>query len=161
MSPRRGSTPRLTGWLTVSRNVTLTLTGLLYKQLSFHARLTHRPDDGVSTHLWNVGRHLIKNTAVHPRRLWASASRLYARTIVYVYLTTPAWSALYLTVINCRNLAICRKRRMVSLHGIIRPLCIAWNLFSILCVFHEFVICNYCLISRAVGYVYVTWNIRH
>jgi hypothetical protein len=26
MSPRRGSTPRLTGWLTVSRNVTLTLT---------------------------------------------------------------------------------------------------------------------------------------
>jgi hypothetical protein len=28
MSPRRGSTPRLTGWLTVSRNVTLTLTGL-------------------------------------------------------------------------------------------------------------------------------------
>jgi hypothetical protein len=28
MSPRRGSTPRLTGWLTVSRNVTLTLTRL-------------------------------------------------------------------------------------------------------------------------------------
>jgi hypothetical protein len=29
-------------------------------------------DDGGSTHLWNVGRHPIKNTAVHPRRLWAS-----------------------------------------------------------------------------------------
>jgi hypothetical protein len=29
MSPRRGSTPRRTGWLTVSRNVTLTLTKTL------------------------------------------------------------------------------------------------------------------------------------
>jgi hypothetical protein len=27
--------------------------------------------DGGSTHLWNVGLHPIKNTAVHPRRLWA------------------------------------------------------------------------------------------
>jgi hypothetical protein len=31
-------------------------------------------DDGGSMHLWNVGRHLIKNTAVHPRRFWASYS---------------------------------------------------------------------------------------
>jgi hypothetical protein len=35
-------------------------------------RLTHRPDDGGSAYLWNVGRHSIKNTAVHPRRFWAS-----------------------------------------------------------------------------------------
>jgi hypothetical protein len=34
----------------------------------------HRPDDGGSTHLWNVGRHPIKNMAVHPRRFWASYS---------------------------------------------------------------------------------------
>jgi hypothetical protein len=34
----------------------------------------HRPDDGGSTYLWNVGRHSIKNTAVHPRRFWASYS---------------------------------------------------------------------------------------
>jgi hypothetical protein len=33
-----------------------------------------RPDDGGSTDLWNVGRHTIKNTAVHPRRLSASNS---------------------------------------------------------------------------------------
>jgi hypothetical protein len=25
--------------------------------LSFRARLTHRPDDGGSMHLWNVGQH--------------------------------------------------------------------------------------------------------
>jgi hypothetical protein len=34
--------------------------------------MTHRPDDGGSMHLWNVGRHPIKNTAVHPRRLLAA-----------------------------------------------------------------------------------------
>jgi hypothetical protein len=51
-------------------------TGLLYNQRSFRARLTHRPDDGCSMHLWNVGRHSIKNTAVHPRRFWASALNL-------------------------------------------------------------------------------------
>jgi hypothetical protein len=63
MSPRKGSTPRQTGWLTVNCNVTWTW-----------ARLTHRPDDGVSTHLWNVDRHPTKNTVVYPRRLWASYS---------------------------------------------------------------------------------------
>jgi hypothetical protein len=38
--------------------------GLLYNQLSVRARLTHRPDDGGSTHLWNVGQHLFYYTAV-------------------------------------------------------------------------------------------------
>jgi hypothetical protein len=42
--------------------------------LGWFARLTHRPDDRGSTHLWNVGRHPIKNMAVHPRRLWTSYS---------------------------------------------------------------------------------------
>jgi hypothetical protein len=32
----------------------------------------YRPDDGGSTYLWNAGRHWVKNTAVHPRRFWAS-----------------------------------------------------------------------------------------
>jgi hypothetical protein len=36
--------------------------------------LHYRPDDGGSTNLWNVGRHSIKNTAVHPRRFCASYS---------------------------------------------------------------------------------------
>jgi hypothetical protein len=31
-----------------------------------------RPNDGGRTYLWNVGRHSIKNTAVHPTRFWAS-----------------------------------------------------------------------------------------
>jgi hypothetical protein len=34
--------------------------------------MTRRPDDGGSTYIWNAGRHSIKNTAVHPRRFWAS-----------------------------------------------------------------------------------------
>jgi len=44
----------------------------LYNQLPFRARLTYRPDDGGSTHLWNLGRHLFDDTAVHPRILWTS-----------------------------------------------------------------------------------------
>jgi len=35
---------------------------------------TDCPDDGGSTHLWNVGQHSIKNTAVHPNIFWASHS---------------------------------------------------------------------------------------
>jgi len=34
--------------------------------------LHQQDDDGGRTYLWNVGRHSIKNTAVHPRRFWAS-----------------------------------------------------------------------------------------
>jgi hypothetical protein len=34
----------------------------------------HRPDDGGSTYLCNVGRHSIYNTAVHLRIFWASVS---------------------------------------------------------------------------------------
>jgi hypothetical protein len=30
---------------------------------------THRPEDGGSTHLCNVGQHLLDYTAVYPRRL--------------------------------------------------------------------------------------------
>jgi hypothetical protein len=37
-------------------------------------QLKHCPDDGGSMYLWNVGRHLLKNTAVYPRRFWASYS---------------------------------------------------------------------------------------
>jgi hypothetical protein len=34
-------------------------------------------DDGGSTYLWNVSQHSIKNTAVHPRRFWASTFQRY------------------------------------------------------------------------------------
>jgi hypothetical protein len=37
----------------------------------------YRPDDDGSTYLWNVGRHSIKNTAVHLRRFWTSSSTQY------------------------------------------------------------------------------------
>jgi hypothetical protein len=37
-------------------------------------RWWHRPDDGGSTYLLNVGRHSVNNTAVHPRRFWVSYS---------------------------------------------------------------------------------------
>jgi hypothetical protein len=37
-------------------------------------KINQGPDDGGNTCLWNVGRHSIKNTAVHPRRFWASYS---------------------------------------------------------------------------------------
>jgi hypothetical protein len=64
--------------------------------------LHHRPDNGESTYLWNFGRHSIKNTAVHPRRFWAS----FLLTVYYterffhhleecimakVYLSTSIW----------------------------------------------------------------------
>jgi hypothetical protein len=43
----------------------------------------YRPDDGGSTYFWNVGRHSIKNTAVHPRRFWASYSSPWELEISY------------------------------------------------------------------------------
>jgi hypothetical protein len=44
-------------------------TWLLHNQLPIRPRLTHRPDNAGSMHLWNVGRHWIDYTAVYPRRL--------------------------------------------------------------------------------------------
>jgi hypothetical protein len=41
---------------------------------SWESSGTHRPDDGGSTHLWNVGRHRFDYRAVYPRRLWTSYS---------------------------------------------------------------------------------------
>jgi hypothetical protein len=38
------------------------------------------------THLWNVGRHPIKNTAVHPRRFWASYSPPWQLEISHSFL---------------------------------------------------------------------------
>jgi hypothetical protein len=35
------------------------------------------PDDGGSTHLWNVGRHRFDYTAVYPRRLWVSVGKYF------------------------------------------------------------------------------------
>jgi hypothetical protein len=42
----------------------------LYGELLY----TNLPDDGGSKHFWNVGRHSIKNTEIHPRIFWASYS---------------------------------------------------------------------------------------
>jgi hypothetical protein len=39
-----------------------------------------RPDDRGSTYTWNVGRHSIKNTAVHPRRLWTSVKSYFSKS---------------------------------------------------------------------------------
>jgi hypothetical protein len=57
-------------------------TGLLYKPRSFvFGSLI--PDEGGSTHLWNVGRQLFY-TAVYPRRqLWSSLSRSQALPMDY------------------------------------------------------------------------------
>jgi hypothetical protein len=41
-------------------------------QLCYHWSL--ESDDGVSTHLWNVGQHQLDYKARHPRRLWTSHS---------------------------------------------------------------------------------------
>jgi hypothetical protein len=49
-------------------------TWLRCNHLPFRSRHTHRPDDGRSTHLWNVGRHRFDCTAVYPRRLWTSVN---------------------------------------------------------------------------------------
>jgi hypothetical protein len=48
---------------------------VLWRQL-----MTHCPDDGGSTHLWNVSQHQLYYKALHPRRLnfnsWIAALRL-------------------------------------------------------------------------------------
>jgi hypothetical protein len=43
------------------------------------------------THLWNVGRHSIKNTAVHPRRFWASYSPPWEFEISHVNYMLAFW----------------------------------------------------------------------
>jgi hypothetical protein len=48
--------------------------------------LHHHPDDGGSTYLWNVGRHSVKNTAVHPGRFWASYSPPWELEISLLYM---------------------------------------------------------------------------
>jgi hypothetical protein len=42
-------------------------------------------DDRGSTYLWNVGRHSIKNMAVHPRRFWASCLPLWELEISHTF----------------------------------------------------------------------------
>jgi hypothetical protein len=66
MSPRRGSTPRLTGWLTVSRNVTLTRA--TYSSIRWWWQ----------QHLWNVGQFLRGCTVQHR---WKLSSSLQFRMI--------------------------------------------------------------------------------
>jgi hypothetical protein len=57
---------------------------LPYSQFDVDRRFrSHRPDDGGSTHLWNVGRHRIENTAVHPRRIWTSYLQKGLLTLAY------------------------------------------------------------------------------
>jgi hypothetical protein len=90
-------------WVAATSNITTTLQAtpvcpqiwqafILYKQYkggtfweisSPACCLHHSPEDGGSTHLWNVGRHSIKNTAVHPRRFWASATLWVYVTNIY------------------------------------------------------------------------------
>jgi hypothetical protein len=41
----------------------------LYNLLSFHAQLIHHPDDGGSTHLWNITLLQCDYMALHARRL--------------------------------------------------------------------------------------------
>jgi hypothetical protein len=47
----------------------------------------HHPDDGGSTHLWNVGQHLLDYTAVHPRRLKTSWIWLFWSQVNCSYFT--------------------------------------------------------------------------
>jgi hypothetical protein len=63
MSPRWGSTPRLTDWLTVSRNVTLTV------NLTLDVQNISSADTGISTQTegHSFGDHLIsKSVSVTP-----------------------------------------------------------------------------------------------
>jgi hypothetical protein len=47
----------------------------------------------ISTNSWNVGQYSVKNTAVHPRRFWASCS--------------PPWE---LEISTCWNMFLCECR---------------------------------------------------
>jgi hypothetical protein len=46
--------------------------GMYCRVLNWMSTDDNRPDNGGSTYLRNVGRHSIKNTAVHTRRFWTS-----------------------------------------------------------------------------------------
>jgi hypothetical protein len=73
------------------------------------------PDDGGSTYLWNVGGHPIKNTAVHPRRFWASYSPAWE---LEISLQEIVW--LNLKPISCNWFPLCMSRERatsVSSHG--------------------------------------------
>jgi hypothetical protein len=62
--------------------------------------LTHRPDDGGSTHLWNVGQQLFY-TAVHPRRqFWTSYSPPWELEISYIISVKSLFTFLNLIVNN-------------------------------------------------------------
>jgi hypothetical protein len=48
-------------------------------------------DDGGNTHLWNVGRHSVMNTTVHPRRFWGSGYvNVLNTSLLKVTITFPA-----------------------------------------------------------------------
>jgi hypothetical protein len=64
-------------------------TWFLYNRLPFRAGLTHRPDDGGSTDLWNVDRHRFNYTAVYPIRLWTSYSLPWAPEISQLLTCLP------------------------------------------------------------------------
>jgi hypothetical protein len=59
-----------------SAQFTWTLHNTLHNLLSFRARLTHRPEYGGSTHLWNVGQHLHDFTAVQKTVNFKTYTRL-------------------------------------------------------------------------------------
>jgi hypothetical protein len=64
-----------------------------------------RPDDGGRTHLLNVGRHPIKNTAVHLRRFWASYSPPWELEISYSICNRQGvvmWSLIRLILFHVR-----------------------------------------------------------
>jgi hypothetical protein len=56
--------------------------------------MRHGPDEGGTTHVWNVGRHSIKNTAVHPRRFWASFQTNFFLSYYFkqFYLSSLLWT---------------------------------------------------------------------
>jgi hypothetical protein len=66
MSPRRGSTPRLTGWLNVSRNVTLTLT-LLGSLIALMMEAARTSETWVDIQL-RTRQYIPENSEFHTRR---------------------------------------------------------------------------------------------
>jgi hypothetical protein len=54
-------------------NIYFNVVHCLYRHIALYRGnlIYHRPDDGGSTYLWNIGRYSIKNMTVHPRRFWA------------------------------------------------------------------------------------------
>jgi hypothetical protein len=98
-SPARLSTPQSSPLRPQVRPISAFSKLLLHRPQIFRAPLTHRPDDGGSTHLWNVRQYLPDYMAQHLRRqpssdVWSPHFRVLFLKISPSTPWSPKWFSL-------------------------------------------------------------------